>query len=273
MDKRKHTFGSVPLVLTAAVRNSMTDDGMTTEHTVWWARSSSLCSAIRLWIGSYAQGTKAKRVCRWEDSQSHNLSSDLRHGKRSTRQFRWGSAVFQHLTRGVNYGYKPRDANRGNVLYLHNYASERIFCRLLVDLSRWSSYFWSVHAWERLSDMHVGQICTSKYPYLNCRSIYKTNSSRVESHRWYISCKNDLAVLPLWCRDAISSAKWTYRYKAQLLAERMNLTHTVAATPSLSRTSDPNMNPMASSYPNGTSKPSWTRSRALFPMYLNPTQN
>lgn len=55
-----------------------------------------------------------------------------------------------------------------------------------------------------------------------------------------------------------------------VVVEGIYVRHTVAATPSLSRTSDPNMNPIASSYPKGTSKPSLTRSRAVFPMYLNP---
>jgi hypothetical protein len=47
---------------------------------------------------------------------------------------------------------------------------------------------------------------------------------------------------------------------------------TVAATPSLSRSSSPNMNPIASSYPNGTAKPRLVRSSAVFPMNLNPAR-
>ena len=46
--------------------------------------------------------------------------------------------------------------------------------------------------------------------------------------------------------------------------------HTAAATPSLSRISDPIMNPIASSYPNGTSNPCSTRDSAELPMYLKP---
>lgn len=45
---------------------------------------------------------------------------------------------------------------------------------------------------------------------------------------------------------------------------------TLAATPSLSRISDPNIYPIASSYPKGTSTPFLTRSSAVLPMNLKP---
>ena len=74
-------------------------------------------------------------------------------------------------------------------------------------------------------------------------------------------------------------ANWSNKFGKGNLEPRLGTSYnernqnqylTVAATPSLSLIWVPNMNPIASSYPNGTSYPWSTKFKAVLPINLNP---